>query len=164
MQEAAKSDKIKLTIISGTRTFYQQKAIWERKWHRLNNLKPKERAVEILNYSSMPCTSRHHWGTDIDINKLNNGYFESGNGLKIYQWLQENASKYGFQQVYTSKDSGRTGYNEEKWHWSYLPVANQYLDFYKHNVQYADIKGFKGASIAPTIKVIEKYVNGINTK
>jgi choline dehydrogenase-like flavoprotein len=164
MQEAAKKDKIKLTIISGTRTFYQQKAIWERKWLQLNHLKAKERALEILNYSAMPCTSRHHWGADIDINQLDNHYFESGKGLKEYQWLQKNASKYGFHQVYNSKNTGRTGYNEEKWHWSYLAIANQYLDFYNHNIHYSDIKGFEGSSVAAVIKVIANYVNGISTK
>ena len=93
----------------------------------------------------MPTTSRHHWGTDIDLNSLSNSYFEQGKGKKEYEWLIENANKYGFYQVYTSKENGRTGYNLEKWHWSYLPLASEYLKFYNANITYKDISGFKGS-------------------
>ena len=51
----------------------------------------------------MPSTSRHHWGTDIDLNSLNNSYFSSGKGLKEYDWLTTNANHYGFYQVYTDE-------------------------------------------------------------
>ena len=84
----AKRDSIDLKIISGTRNFYEQKAIWNRKWNLYNNLNPIHRAKKILEYSSMPSTSRHHWGTDIDLNSLNNSYFNTGKGLKTYQWLK----------------------------------------------------------------------------
>ena len=113
MFNAAKKDGISLNIISGTRNFYDQKSIWERKWTgkrilsdgtSAKNIKdPNKRALKILLYSSMPSTSRHHWGTDIDINNLNNSYFESGRGLKEYNWLTKNAAKYGFCQVYSDK-------------------------------------------------------------
>ena len=44
---------------------------------------------EIMKYSSMPSTSRHHWGTDIDLNSLENSYFEKGEGKKYsIGWLQ----------------------------------------------------------------------------
>ena len=56
-------------------------------------------AKTILLYSSMPTTSRHHWGTDMDINSLENSYFASGQGLKEYTWLKKNAAKFGFCQV-----------------------------------------------------------------
>ncbi len=49
----------------------------------------------------MPQASRHHWGTDVDINSVEPEYFESGQGLKEYTWLQENAWKFGFCQPYT---------------------------------------------------------------
>ena len=78
---------------------------------------PVERARMILTYSSMPGTSRHHWGTDMDLNKDNNGYFATGEGLKVYEWLQAHAHEYGFCQPYTPKGPNRPeGYNEEKWH------------------------------------------------
>jgi len=162
MYEAAEKDGIHLKIVSGTRSFYQQKMIWERKWKKYAALSPLKRAKKILEFSSMPSTSRHHWGTDIDLNNLNNSYFIKGKGKNEYKWLQSNAAKYGFYQVYTSKNNGRKGYNTEKWHWTYLALSCKYLDYYNRNVRYADIKGFKGASLAREIGVIENYVNGIS--
>lgn len=164
MHNQAQKDGIRLIIISGTRNFYEQKSIWERKWNKHKNLEPLERAKKILEYSSMPSSSRHHWGTDLDINNLNNSYFESGTGKKEYDWLQKNANNFGFFQVYSSKDNGRTGYNEEKWHWSYLPLASSYLNYYNQNIEYKDITGFKGSEIAEKAKIISKYVNGISKR
>lgn len=164
MFKEAKNDNINLKIISGTRSFYEQKVIWERKWKKYNNLKPLEKAKKILEFSSMPTTSRHHWGTDVDLNNLNNSYFEKGKGKKEYEWLVSNANKFGFYQVYTNKKNGRTGYNIEKWHWSYLPLASEYLKFYNGKIKYKDIKGFKGSELAKKIGMIENYVNGVSTK
>jgi len=171
MAEAAKAEGVRLVIISATRNFESQKQIWENKWNgkvlvegkNLTSVKnPEERARIILRYSSMPGSSRHHWGTDMDLNNLENSYFESGSGLKIYQWLTTHAAEYGFCQPYTSKANGRTGYEEEKWHWSYLPLSQPLLDEYIKNIRYADIKGFKGCEAAVTVKIIEDYVQGIS--
>lgn len=162
MYEAATLDNINLKIISGTRNFYEQKSIWERKWKKYNNLPPLKRAQKILEYSSMPSTSRHHWGTDIDLNNLNNSYFEGGVGAKEYGWLKENAKNFGFNQVYTSKENRRTGYNMEKWHWSYMPLAKQYLAFYNSNISYDDITGFKGSELVEELNIIKDFVNGIS--
>ncbi|WP_299365433.1 M15 family metallopeptidase [Winogradskyella sp.] len=164
MCNAANKDSVTFKIISGTRNFNEQKSIWERKWVRYKDLNPKDRALKILEYSSMPSSSRHHWGTDIDLNSLNNSYFNSGKGLLEYQWLTIHANRFGFYQVYTDKTDGRTGYQLEKWHWSYLPLANQYLAFYNANVNAGDIKGFKGSELAAQLRIIEDYVNGISKK
>ncbi|MDB0600120.1 M15 family metallopeptidase [Tenacibaculum maritimum] len=164
MYSLAKKDGIKLIVVSGTRNFYEQKYIWERKWNKYKNLKPLERAKKILEYSSMPTTSRHHWGTDIDLNNLNNSYFEKGKGKKEYEWLVKNANSFGFYQVYTNKKNGRTGYNLEKWHWSYLPLANKYLSYYNENINYSDISDFKGSELAKKTEMIAEYVNGISLK
>jgi len=109
----------------------------------------------------MPSTSRHHWGTDMDLNSLDNSFFESGQGLKIYQWLVTHAAEYGFCQPYTSKVEGRTGYEEEKWHWSYLPLSGFFLEEYKKKVSNKDIKGFNGSEVASSIDVIRNYVQGV---
>lgn len=170
MSDAARKDGIELIIISATRNFDSQKRIWENKWEgrtmvegkNLTTVKDtKERARLILLYSSMPSTSRHHWGTDMDLNSLENSFFESGQGLKIYEWLTTHAAEYGFCQPYTSKTKGRTGYEEEKWHWSYLPLSGQLLNEYKKSVTYKDIKGFAGSEVASSINVIKYYVSGI---
>jgi LAS superfamily LD-carboxypeptidase LdcB len=174
MHKAAMEDGIKLVIRSATRNFDYQKGIWERKWTGARKVEGKNlskaipdhktRALKILEQSSMPSTSRHHWGTDIDLNAFNNSYFEKGEGLKLYNWLQANADQYGFCQPYSpkGKDGRPHGYNEEKWHWSYLPIAVPLTDFAKANLSDDMIKGFKGAEVAPEIGVVEKYVLGIN--
>jgi LAS superfamily LD-carboxypeptidase LdcB len=165
MAEAAKEDDIELTVVSGTRSFNDQKIIWEKKWK--NNQKKiknaKDNALKILLYSSMPATSRHHWGTDLDINSVEESYFNSIKGKKVYRWLVENANKYGFCQVYSDKKrSKRTGYNTEVWHWSYMPLSNYYLDNYVKNISYSDINGFLGSEAAKEITMIQKYVQGID--
>ncbi|SDR87058.1 D-alanyl-D-alanine carboxypeptidase [Winogradskyella sediminis] len=162
MYNAAKQDGISLVILSGTRNFNEQKAIWERKWNAYSNLKPLHRAQKILEYSSMPSSSRHHWGTDLDLNNLSNSYFSTEKGKALYNWLNSNAHRFGFYQVYTNKKNGRTGYNLEKWHWSYLPLAKPYLEFYNANINVDDINGFKGFETAKDLRIIENYVNGIS--
>lgn len=162
MKKAAQKDNISYTIVSGTRNFNHQKAIWDRKWNKYSALKEIDRAKKILEYSSMPGTSRHHWGTDIDLNNLNNSYFAAGQGKKEYDWLVKNAATYGFYQVYTDKASGRTGYNMESWHWSYLPLASQFLNYYNDSISYKDLSGFEGANYAKQLGMIENYVNGIS--
>lgn len=173
MYTAALEDGIHLTVVSATRNFDSQKNIWERKWTGKTlvdgkNLDqsasdPVEKAKIILRFSSMPGTSRHHWGTDIDLNALNNDYFSKGEGEKIYAWLKENASDFGFCQAYTPKNPARpSGYEEEKWHWSYLPLARPFLAHYIQKVEYSDLKGFLGWETAQALKVIENYVLGIN--
>lgn len=164
MHNQAEKDGISLKIISGTRNFEEQKAIWERKWKKYNNLNPIDRANKILEYSSMPSTSRHHWGTDMDLNNFTNSYFEHGKGKLEYQWLLKNANKYGFYQVYTNKTNGRSGYNLERWHWSYMPLAKTYLEFYNKHITYLDITGFKGSNLAKELNIITLYVNGISKK
>ena len=172
MWNAAESDGVELKIISATRNFDYQKGIWERKWNGQTKVEgralpewipdPLVRAKKILEYSSMPGTSRHHWGTDIDLNAFENSYFEKGEGLKEYEWLQKNAGTHGFCQPYTAKGAERpTGYYEEKWHWSYIPSAMIFLERAKE-LNDRMISGFAGSETAEEISVVEKYIFGIN--
>lgn len=173
MTDSAALDGIYFKIVSATRPFNYQKGIWERKWNGVTKVSGKDltkshpgfmqRAVKILEYSSMPGTSRHHWGTDIDLNNLENDYFESGKGLKEYEWLVEHAGSFGFCQVYSEKGADRPyGYNLEKWHWSYLPVASKLTNFAKTKMNNRDIKGFAGDNTTDSIDVLNKYILGIN--
>lgn len=173
MSEAASKEGVELVIISATRNFDSQKRIWESKWEGRTLVEginlttvadPKERARLILLYSSMPTTSRHHWGTDMDLNALQNTFFDGGEGLKIYQWLTAHAAEYGFCQPYTAKAGGRTGYEEERWHWSYLPLSGFFLREYQKQVSYADITGFAGSQAAKPMEVIKNYVEGVACK
>lgn len=174
MHKQASKDGIQLVIKSATRNFDYQKRIWERKWTGettlsdgvnlgKSNLSNKEKALKILEYSSMPGTSRHHWGTDFDLNAFENKWFESGEGKKVFDWLQNHASKFGFVQVYTPKGPERpNGYNEEKWHWSYKPTSSKYLEEAKMYLSNLDIMGFKGAETADEIDVLNNYILGVS--
>jgi zinc D-Ala-D-Ala carboxypeptidase len=168
MREAAAKDGVRLVVISATRGFARQKGIWEGKWsgsRKVNGRSlntaipdPAARALEILRYSSMPGTSRHHWGTDFDINSLSPAYYRSGEGKRIYDWMLKHASDYGFCQSYTPKGSDRPhGYEEEAWHWSYRPLSSRFLDLYRQQVRPEHITGFDGADALPFSEVL-RYV------
>lgn len=174
MAEAAKKENVDLQIVSAVRNFDSQKKIWDDKWNgvtivdgeKLNVSIPDgvERFKKILEYSSVPSTSRHHWGTDIDINMTVPYYFQTEAGRKVYEWLIKNASTYGFCQTYNEKSPARpTGYNEEKWHWSYLPLAKDFTQKYKTLITDKDIKGFEGDEYVKSMNLINDYVLGINS-
>lgn len=167
MRRTAMSAGIDLKIISGTRNFWEQKAIWDRKWTgNVNRFGTGiENAKHILLYSSMPGSSRHHWGTDIDINSLEPGYFRMGRGLAEITWLRKHAKEYGFCEVYSPRSTGRlSGYEAEAWHWSYMPLASQYLAYYSNHVSVSDFSGFYGSGLAKEIRIIEDYVKGIGCR
>lgn len=42
------------------------------------------------------------------------------NALPEYKWLQENASKYGFEESFTASNTLDSGYPEESWHWKLI--------------------------------------------
>lgn len=172
MQAAAALQDVDLKIASATRNFNYQRYIWENKWlgttlvdgAKLSESMPDgfERFIKILEYSAAPGASRHHWGTDVDIFYAIPSFFENGKGKIIYDWLTANAPRFGFCQTYNAKGADRlTGFNEEKWHWSYLPLARQYTEEYKTLIKPADITGFLGAEYAPA-NLIEGYVLGLN--
>jgi LAS superfamily LD-carboxypeptidase LdcB len=174
MHNAAQKEGISLKIISAARNFDAQKGIWEAKWNGSRILSngqnaakaypvAKDRALKILEYSAMPGASRHHWGTDIDLNNLSDQWFQQGEGKKIYTWLVKNAGNFGFCQPYSAKNELRPeGYNEEKWHWSYMPISKKLTTLAQTKMKDSMITGFSGAETATEIGVVEKYVLGIN--
>ncbi len=172
MWSAAQEDGHEIRIVSATRNFNAQKRIWEQKWTgntilsdgtKANEIEDSVlRAKKILLYSSMPGTSRHHWGTDIDINHLNNEWFEKGKGKALYAWMTNNAAHYGFCQPYQSKDAGRTGYEEEKWHWSYEPISRYLTSYCEYAITNEAINGFLGSETAADINVVSNYILGVD--
>lgn len=158
--------KIRIWVQSATRNFSVQKSIWDRKWKSAMFAKyrdPEGRARAILAYSSMPGTSRHHWGTDFDINELVNSYYESGDGKVIFTWLEKNAKKYGFARPFTA--GRKRGYQEEKWHWSFIPAAHAcytgWLSYYGKDLSFFTKKGvFEGSEVAGKWAI--EYVTSVN--
>lgn len=163
MRQAALKVGINLHIISGTRSFNDQRAKWESKWfaNEFAAIKnPQQKVFKLLRWWSMPGTSRHHWGTDIDLNNMKPAYYDTPAGQKLYQWLVNNAPKFGFQQPFCA--NRESGYQEEKWHWSYVPLSKVFLKAYVKQVNASDINGFKGAEVAGEMDIIKKWVLGIN--
>lgn len=140
-EEALKSD-ISIKIVSSYRNFDHQNRIWERKYKSFtsNGLSPQDVIKKIIEYSTIPGTSRHHWATDIDIidakpkqpkNVLQAQHFESNgcyNKLKI--WMDAYANDFGFHLVYTNTID-RKGFKYEPWHYSYKPLSSLFLSEYK---------------------------------
>lgn len=143
MKKAAYSDGFSIKMVSSYRDFYRQEGIWERKYLRFtedNGMSPLEAIDKIIEYSTIPGTSRHHWGTDIDIidgNPKVSGdvlvpeKFESGGPFEGFkQWLDENSEAFGFYLVYTD-DPRRRGFKYEPWHYSYAPLSIPMLTAYR---------------------------------
>jgi poly-gamma-glutamate capsule biosynthesis protein CapA/YwtB (metallophosphatase superfamily) len=162
MYADAKADGITLRVTSASRNFNTQKYIWESKIKEYTEKYPDriECAKRVLKYISLPGTSRHHWGTDLDFISKRPSYWDSAQGKKAYTWLEANAHKYGFFQPF---GEGRTsGHGEEKWHWSYYPLSDLYLKEYLKLVTTSDIKGFKSDFSAEKFSVISDYVQAIS--
>lgn len=143
MRAAAEKDGFAIQMVSSFRDFYRQQSIWERKYIRYtedDGMQPMEAIEKIIQYSTIPGTSRHHWGTDIDIidgNAQTNGdvlvpeKFEKGGPFEGFMlWLDENAEKFDFHLVYTN-DPRRKGFKYEPWHYSYAPLAIPMLTAYR---------------------------------
>jgi len=173
MREAALVDGITLNIASATRNFNYQKELWEKKWNGITLVEGKKlpdstpdgltRFNKILEYSAAPGISRHHWGTDIDINGADVRYFNTEKGIKEYNWLTQNASLFGFCQTYKEKGGVRvSGYNEEKWHWSYMPLAKEFTSEYKKIISESSIIGFAGDEYVKGLNLIDNYVLAID--
>jgi hypothetical protein len=104
-----------------------------------NSLTAEQRQQEILQASSAPGISRHHWGSDFDLFSVEPSEWAlTGTGQRFedeFTWLRRNAASYGFIQSFTASSvpSGSQGYMEERWHWSYFPVSQALLEFAQSN-------------------------------
>lgn len=170
MVQAAENEGVRLRVVSATRTFNRQRVIWEGKFAggRLSmgrNLAEEypdtlERCQAILEYSSAPGMSRHHWGTEVDINSTNLSYWRQGEGLVALRWLENNAPVYGYVMAYPP--DRKKGYRYEPWHWSYQPLARPMLRNYFHKVVAdEDLGSFSGDRMLRDIPWREWYVNSV---
>lgn len=179
MKLAAFKDSINIKIVSAFRSYQRQNQIWNRKYkyYREQGLSNNEIIDKITDYSTIPGTSRHHWGTEIDIiavnadmpmrNVLNEKHFKKGGAFhKMYEWLQENANKFGFYEAYTD-DSSRKGFEYEPWHYSYKPQSKDNLKIYLDNNLYnhcldLSIKGLEKIDEQLKTQYLEEQILDIN--
>lgn len=184
LKKKADSEGFNLKIASAFRSFSRQEEIWNKKMrgetHILDKnhrpvdpktLNQRDLVLTILKWSSIPGTSRHHWGTDFDFfdgNTLSSNYkvqliaeeyLENGIFNPLYLWLKENASKFGF---YFPYNEDRGGVGPEPWHLSYFPQADIYQKrFTKHlfleNLRVSTLEGkeilFKQADL-----ILKKFI------
>lgn len=184
MQIEATRDGVRFDVISALRTFSLQKRIWENKWKGVTpvntdtgeflpktqnaktvvKLTDEDRAKKILEVTAMPSTSRHHWGTDIDLNNVNPSYWETPKGQKEYDWLSKNAIRFGFCQVYSAHRDN--GHGEEKWHWSYLPLSKPLTELFIKQVTNEIVAKsiFLGSETAGSLDPLGKYVAAIDPR
>ena len=178
-KEAAKKG-IQLHITSGHRDYTKQLTIWNNKFDRYQakGLSDLESIKKITEYSAMPGTSRHHWGTDADIldisvvqpkSPLNSNHYITSKGIynKMYEWLLANSARFDFYEVYTN-DATRKGYEFEPWHYSYQPLSSDYLKKYNQlvsvqNILSSSLKGKDFITEAFFKEYKKEYINGINS-
>lgn len=171
MASEAKKEGIAIEVVSAYRSFERQKQIFERKYRQFTQqgLSPTNALEKIIEYSTIPGTSRHHWGTDLDLidgsvprpkNVLETEHFHgTGPFCKFKAWMDANANRYGFYEVYT--DNGlRKGFAYEPWHFSYAPVSIPMLGAYRDLEVGQIIKEEKVLGAAHfTDSFIERYRN-----
>ncbi len=142
LQNAAESAGFNIEVVSAYRNYNRQNAIWTRKYKAFTSegLTPIEAIKKIVEYSTIPGTSRHHWGTDIDMidgnatrpeSVLQAAHFHGkGPFCKFKEWMNTHAQSFGFYEVYSDKPN-RKGFKYEPWHFSYLPTSKPMLAQYR---------------------------------
>ena len=178
MKKEALKDGIKIEIVSGFRSYNRQKQIWNRKFriNKMNGLSPQQNILKIIEYSTLPGTSRHHWGTDIDIidgNKtvsgdvlLEKNFHGDGPYVKLRKWMDINAKRFGFYRPYNNNPK-RKGFEYEPWHYSYAPIAIPMLKAYvklkfKDQIVQKDLEGYQYLNQNFLAKYKREHILGIS--
>uniref|UniRef100_UPI003B9ED741 M15 family metallopeptidase n=1 Tax=Aeromonas jandaei TaxID=650 RepID=UPI003B9ED741 len=191
MQVAAAHAGFNLQAASSWRGFDRQLAIWNGKWRGERplldaNCQPidalqlgeEERLHAILRWSALPGTSRHHWGTDLDIYDpdclpadtklaLEPWEYEAGGWFAdLSEWLSDHMGDFGFFLPYAKPVGAGSGVAYEPWHISFAPEAGeQQLDpaALALCLQQADIEG-KATILANLDKILARYVTLSSTE
>ncbi|MCK2084808.1 M15 family metallopeptidase [Aeromonas sp. 3925] len=191
MQVAAAHEGFNLQAASSWRSFERQLAIWNGKWRGerplldANNrpldalqLSDEERLHAILRWSALPGTSRHHWGTDLDIYDpdclpagtrlaLEPWEYEAGGWFAdLGEWLGDHMSDFGFFLPYAKPLEAAQGVAYEPWHISFaLESAEQRLDpdALALCLQQADIEG-KACILSHLDEILARYVTAGHTE
>lgn len=150
LRQAARARGIELAVASGFRSFERQLRIWNAKARGeravlddqgraldIHRLAPRDRVFAILRWSALPGTSRHHWGTDIDVwdpaaagpdyrlQLVPEEYGHQGPFARLGDWLERELASSGLG-FYRPYDRDRGGVAPEPWHLSYRPLADYY--------------------------------------
>ena len=110
MYEAAKNDGYDLVINSSYRSYQDQVDICD-------TYRDLYGENYVINYVAKPGFSEHQTGLSFDIGSRNSNVFAES---EEYEWIQENAHKYGFIQRFPEKYEAVTGFRAEPWHYRYV--------------------------------------------
>ena len=64
----------------------------------------------------------------------------------------------GFQRLNGQREKG---HEEERWHWSYYPLASVFMKEFADIMTDEDLKGFSGDKYISSLNVIENFVLGV---
>ena len=122
MAKDASKSKLKLVILSSYRSYDYQVDLY-------NRYAKKDGKEKADTYSGRPGFSEHQTGLAFDIYNGKTTYtkFES---TKEFDWMQENAYKYGFILRFPKEKELETGYQYESWHYRYVgkDIAKEIYD------------------------------------
>lgn len=112
--DAAKVDGIRLSTVSGYRSYSKQNTIYNRK--------VASAGVEVADsYVALPGSSEHQLGLAMDVSKSTSSSLSSKFGTTAEgKWIAENAHLYGFIVRYQEGMEDITGYAYEPWHIRYV--------------------------------------------
>lgn len=117
MFDDMRSQGVYPVVASGYRTDKEQQALMDEKIQQLmdQGYTRGDAKVEARRWVAEPGHSEHQTGLAVDING------ESGaSGTAVYQWLADNAWKYGFILRYPEDKEAITGTAYEPWHYRYV--------------------------------------------
>lgn len=118
MFNGARNSGLDMFVREGYRTRAEQQAIMNNRIQQYMAQGYSYAQAEALakQYVAVPGTSEHELGICVDINANNNVCSDEA----VYNWLDNNAYKYGFIKRYPENKSNITGINYEPWHYRYV--------------------------------------------
>ena len=129
MAKAAEKQKLKLVVTSSYRDYEYQEDIY----NRYVKSDGKEAADT---YSGRPGFSEHQTGLAVDLYNGKKLYTEFED-TKEFDWMQDNAYKYGFILRFPKDKDNITGYQYESWHYRYVgKEIAQYI--HEHDITYEE--------------------------
>lgn len=122
MFDAAREEGIYPFVREGYRTAEEQEEIFNEKVQAyINEGYSKTRAEKTAKeWVAVPGTSEHQLGIAVDINADKT---QSTND-EVYEWLAENAHRYGYILRYPQGKEDITGTSYEPWHYRYVGIEN----------------------------------------
>ena len=118
-------------VASGYRTEQEQQQIYDESMAEYieKGYSESDAKTETERWVAIPGTSEHQLGLGVDINADGiNSY-----GYEVYNWLAQNAYRYGFIYRYPENKVAITGIANEPWHYRYVGV-NAATEIYKRGI------------------------------